>query len=501
MRKKGGNATADQQNLQRLMADCFVVSLPALALFSYILTSFRALGDGDTGWHVAAGQWMITHRAVPRVDIFSYTAHGRPWVAHEWLADLLMGGAYNASGWTGVLLLYAVCAAALVTVIALYLRRWLEPIPAALVLSLVLAGLFPFLLARPHVAAWPLLALWTVTLLRAREEGRVPSAWHALWLVVWANLHGSFVFGLALAGLFAAEAVCTAPVSRRWHDARRWALFGIACLAATLVTPHGLTGLLFPFQLASMPVLGAIAEWRPSDFASIGVFEVVLIAGIGSCLWLGVRLGAWRVLLLALLLHMALAHNRHQAVLLIVGTLVLAEGFAGARGRSEPRFDLGAAMRGQCSELIPLAGILVFLALGVTGWKLALPIERPDTINVPGAALHQLPSALRTARVFNDYNFGGSLSLAGVPVSIDGRADMYGEAAMREYLDLSDHPDASKLLAAQRRWGFEWTILPPGSPLVQLLDMQTGWHRTYADKWAVIHVDDTLFYRLHPLPH
>ena len=92
--------------------------------------------------------------------------------------------------------------------------------------------------------------------------------------------------------------------------------------------------------------------------------------------------------------------------------------------------------------------------------------------------------------MFNEYSFGGSLTLHGIPVYIDGRADMYGEEAMRTYLDLADTPDNARWQAAQRRWGFQWTILPPGKPLVALLDKQPGWRRLYADPWAVVHVTE-----------
>jgi len=498
---KGGTAVEDQaavtqssdrqRQLQRLMLDCFLVLIPALALYCYNLIRLKNLGDGDTGWHIAAGKWIVAHRAVPSTDIFSYTAVGKAWTAHEWLADVLMGLAHGLAGWSGVLLLYAIAMAALGLIMALYLRRWLEPKLAALVLGGVIAGLMPFLLSRPHVTAWPVLAAWTVMLLRAREQDRAPPLWAALLITLWANLHGSFIFGLLLIGPFAAEALFSAPAQRRMRVFREWAIFGIASLIAALVTPYGLHGLLFPFQLTAMPVLGAIEEWLPSDFSTLGVFEVVLLGGLTGCLWLGVKIPLWRLAVVIGMLHMALAHSRHQAVFLIVTSLILACPLARALGKGDPRFNLRTAIAERRRDVQPLFVMMALLALGMTVWRVAVPAVRPDSLNVPATAMAKLPLELKRARVFNEYSFGGSLALEHVPVYIDGRADMYGEKAMRDYLDLADRPDAAKWQAAVRQWGIQWTFLPPGKPLVRLLDNQPGWRRIYADHWAVIHVKDT----------
>ena len=477
-------------SLQKLIPDCFVVLIPVLAVYCYSLIRLQSLADGDTGWHIAAGRWMLAQHDVPATGILSYTAAQTPWTAHEWLADVLMSLGYGLGGWSGILLLYAFVIAGLVLVLALYLRRWLEPKIAALLLAGALVGQFPFLLARPHVIAGPLQALWTVALLRAREEDRAPPLWMALAMMFWANLHGSFIFGLLLIGPFAAEALFAADAGDRMKVVKQWGLFGLVSVLASVISPYGLQALLFPFQLTSMQVLGAINEWLPSDFSSIGVFEVVLLGGLAGCLWAGVRVPIWRLMVVIGLLHMALAHQRHQALFLIVSSLIVAMPLARVLGREGPRFDFGPAMRALRQDLTPFLAVLAAFALGMTVWRIAVPASRPDSLNVPEAALAHVPVPLRQARVFNEYGFGGSLTMHGIPVYIDGRADMYGEAAMRTYLDLVETPDPARWQAEQRRRGFAWTILPPGKPLVRMLDHQPGWQRLYSDEWAVIHIND-----------
>ena len=472
------------------MPDCFVVLVPIVAVYCYSLIRLESLADGDTGWHIAAGRWMLAHRMVPGTGILSYTAAQKPWTAHEWLADVLMALGYGLGGWSGILLIYAIALAGLVAAMALYLRRWLEPKIAALLLTGTLLGQFPFLLARPHVLAGPLQAVWTVALLRAREEDRTPPLWIATVMTLWGNLHGSFIFGLLLIGPFAAEALFSAEAGRRITVVRHWAMFGLASVLASAISPYGVHALLFPFQLTAMPVLAAITEWMPSDFATIGVFEVVLLAGLAGCLLAGARVPFWRLLVVIGLLHMALAHQRHQALFLIVTSLILATPLARALGDGRPRFVFGAALGALRREVAPFLAILAAFAIGMTIWRLVVPADRPDSLNVPEAALAHVPASVRQTRVFNEYGFGGSLTMHGIPVYIDGRADMYGEAALRTYLDLVETPEPAEWQAAQRQWGFQWTILPPGKPLAHMLDHTPGWHRFYADEWAVIHVND-----------
>ncbi|MEX7109610.1 hypothetical protein AB2D30_33805, partial [Pseudomonas aeruginosa] len=80
------------------------------------------LRDGDTGWHLVAGAWIVAHAAVPTTDPFSFSVVGRPWVAHEWLSEVAMYASYRAGGWSGVIVLVGVAMAALFALVAAELR-------------------------------------------------------------------------------------------------------------------------------------------------------------------------------------------------------------------------------------------------------------------------------------------------------------------------------------------------------------------------------------------
>src|SRR6188508_3447610 len=63
------------------------------------------LSDPDSHWHIAVGNWILAHASVPTSDPFSFTFAGQPWIAKEWLSQLLLAGAYTFGGWAGVVVL------------------------------------------------------------------------------------------------------------------------------------------------------------------------------------------------------------------------------------------------------------------------------------------------------------------------------------------------------------------------------------------------------------
>jgi hypothetical protein len=90
--------------------------------------------------------------------------------------------------------------------------------------------------------------------------------------------------------------------------------------------------------------------------------------------------------------------------------------------------------------------------------------------------------------VFNGYSFGGPLILAGIKPYIDGRADLYGDAFVSDYEQIT-RGDRARFNRAVDRFGIRWTMLPPSSsPLIAALDASPRWRRIYADRVGIIHV-------------
>lgn len=469
-----------------------------LAVAAYGLVLFRGgslLLDGDTYWHITTGHWILQHIAVPHRDVLSFTAAGTPWVDHEWLGEVALALAYDAAGWSGLVLLSALAAALAFGLLCRALGRWLPPLPSFVLTVLAYLTVLPGLLCRPHVLALPVLVVWTAGLMAARAESRTPRLLLIPLMTLWANLHGSFLFGLVLIVPLAAEAVLgtlsggetAATPGERRRTAMGWGGFLLGSLIAACVTPNFLRGLIHPLHMMRMPVmLRAIAEWRSPDFQQIQPMEIWLVAALYFILTRGVRLSPLRILLLLGLLHAGLQHARNQILLGLVGPLILAEPLAQFL---RPRDGVVSTVVHRFAA--PLRTGTGAAALVLTGLFVLHPLTRGDDRATPRTALQHVPPALAAQPVLNAYDFGGYLIFRGLRPYIDGRADMYGETFLSDYLELM-HPSKDKLEAALRDRKIAWTLLKPDDGAVAVLDVLPGWRRLYADTVAVVHVRTVL---------
>ena len=67
----------------------------------FLINGSGLLGDTDTYWQIAVGQGILESGAMPRVDIYSFTKPGEPWLSSSWLAQVIYAVSYNLAGWAG----------------------------------------------------------------------------------------------------------------------------------------------------------------------------------------------------------------------------------------------------------------------------------------------------------------------------------------------------------------------------------------------------------------
>lgn len=459
----------------RIVFATFVIALPLV-----LATSGKIFKDGDTSWHVATGRWIIAHGRVPTSDPFSFTMPGHPWVAHEWGADLLFAAAFGLAGFAGLAALFTLALTALLLIVFRHGQRSVGPIGILITLSCLIVALGPFALARPHVLVWPLMAWWTSSLLRKANRGLGPPWWLPALMVLWVNLHASFVLGFVIYAAAAGDALISRHASPRLI--KRWLVIGAFCVAATLINANGGSALLFPFTVTRMATLHLIDEWRSSAFSDTPFFFVILVAVVGLALFKGVRVPLFRLGLLLVLLGMAFVQVRHQASLAIVAALILPACLAGAGRRGAPGPVGWTAPRRLAQwALITVPSLLV----------LALPIVPPEGPANPRSLIAAVPHELRSKPVFNEYSFGGPLIMVGIRPYIDGRADMYGDAFFAEYAKISEG-DMRRFQRAVDRYAIGWTMLQTSNTrLIEALDASPQWQRLHSDKVGVIHVRRT----------
>ena len=475
------------------------------ALFVLVLFLPTILTDTDTLWQIRTGEWILDHRAIPAIDPFSYTAGGKPWFAHEWLAETLMAVVWRAAGMAGIMILAAAAMGLTGAIVLRHARRFLPGIYAVLALIVALSNAAPSLLARPHLLAWPCLALWCAGLANARAQRVTPSFWLLPVMLIWVNLHGSFIIGLIMGFALMLEAVCDNPANAR-RVLSDWTGFLLAAFAVTLLNPDGLSGALFPIQMIGMKSLVWIGEWQPTDFGRIQPLELMILAGLALGLSGAVRLPPMRWLILLGLVHGALAHARNGQLLGLIGILILAEPLGASLGRGGASLGLGrggaslgrggASLgpgRGGATRLPPVwrpvATAAAMIALAAMAARLALPLDPGLTGEAFATLVNRVPPAVRATPVLNDYSLGGNLIFAGQRPFIDSRADLYGDAFLTAYRDIAA-AGQMPVIATLTRHDIGWTIFPAGHPIVAILDHMPRWHRLLEAEGMIIHARD-----------
>lgn len=466
--------------------------------FALVLFLPPILNDGDTLWQISTGAWILDHRAIPVTDPFSFTAGHVRWFAHEWLAETLMALAFRAGGMPGVMVLTAAAVGATTGLLLRHLRQFLPGPYALAALAVALCNAAPSMLARPHLLAWPCLVLWCGGLVAARARRTAPSVALLPVMLLWVNLHGSFMLGLLLPVAFMIEALCDPGVDRR-RVCADWAGFIAAAWMVALLNPDGLAGLLFPVHMLGLHSLAWIGEWEPADFSHFSPLEVTLLGGLALGLSGKARLPPVRLLLLLGLVHAALAHGRNEQLLGLVGVLVLAEplgaslardtahdgassgmptGMPAATHAGTPMSSRTAWRRRSAAMLIALAALTL---------RMAVPLSPARTGATFAAMLTSVPASLRDRPVLNAYGLGGLLIFNGVRPFVDSRADLYGDAFLARYRRITA-PDRAELARTLSAYDIAWTIFPSGHAVVAAMDQQPGWKRLVDANGIVIHV-------------
>jgi hypothetical protein len=448
--------------------------------------------DPDVWWHLKVGATLLSTHRWPTVDSYSFTARGSPWIAYEWLGEVLLAAVQRAGGFRGLMALDLVLAVAiLVALYALATMRCGNSKAAFVICAMLLPLVYPSCSLRPQMFGYLFLVLTLIVLARFRRGHT-----GALWLLpplflIWVNTHGSFVLGLFALGVYWASGLVEIHwgelESRLWTSGERLRLELVALLSviALTITPYGAETCLYPLNMAfSQPInVANIQEWQSMSFdAFYGQLFLALV--LGFVLAQVTLRPAWRLEELVLFFAGVAAACVHLRFLLVFVPFC-APLLAVVAARGIPPYD-------PANDKYALNAVLMTLVVAAIFWFFPSRARLESIVEEkwPVKAVANLKLYPAFLPMYNTYGYGGYLiwQLDGKnKVFVDGRADVYERVGvLADYLTISRLGVAAPFLLDA--YGIQSCLIDRDEPLGTLLGNLPGWQKIYGDPHSTLYV-------------
>jgi tetratricopeptide (TPR) repeat protein len=495
-------------------------ALFGLALAYAFVAGLRTVADFDVGWLLATGRYLVSHHAVPRTEVLSYTAYGVPWI-YPPFGGALLYLAYAVGGFAALSWINAVACAAVIAVAVgrprlLTCALAILAVPSIAFRTAPRAELFTTFFFAAYLAL-----LWKHPPERKEEGNEKRFLWLLpLIMLVWVNVHPGFVVGLVLLGVYVAQELLESCSASRRPDAKARlksaAPWIVLSMLATLVNPWGVkvyAGLLAQNKVAQLHS-ALIGEWsgvRLTAASFAGAFQLrdpnssywwlLVFACFAAAMALYRRQFA-NALLLAGAAYLSVEHLRFQALFAIAVIVIAGEVF------SHPLPSPFSLDRTTVRNIAPAAAAVIIAALAL--------LHIADTIDnrsylangelssfgaglswwYPQGAAQFIESNALPGQLFNDYNSGGYLTLRLGPQYrdfADGRALPFALEVLTLQSRLVESPPDSALWTQEAdRYGINTILLSlarsgglESVPLKQYCE-SSEWKPVYLDDVSIV---------------
>jgi hypothetical protein len=453
--------------------------------------------DSDIWWHLKVGDWIIEHFALPHTGILSRTVADRPWVAYSWGYEVLLSRAYAWFGLLGIGL-YGVVLTIGVAVASFWMLRRLSGRfwPAYLLTGIVcLAFLFNGM-PRPVNFSQILYCVTLALILQAQRTGSVRVLyWLPLVFFFWANLHIQFIYGLFALGLFVGVNLVQRML-RSFGLRSDFVLETVlplnlllavlaASFAATMIGPN----LYHPYVVvleytkAKFPY-SVIIELQPLTFTHYSHFLELFIgaAGFYAVGWQK-KLDLFKLALLTVASVVAYRTMRDAWFICLSAAACIAD-FPVSKESLESRKEWTNGWRELAGVSAGVVLLLLIVAPAVDFNSRGL--DRAISNDFPVNAINYLRRNPVPGPLYNNLNWGGFLMwyLPELPVSIDGRNDLYGDKLDELFYDTQSAFPSYATDPYLDQAGV--VVLDSTLPLAKVLTIDPRFRLIYQDKIATV---------------
>ncbi len=474
-----------------------------LAAISFLVAIIPIRGN-DFWWQLKLGELIFNQRAIPTTNIFAWTLPpDHPFFYGAWLGELLLYLPHRLGGLELLIFVRNLLALAFFALVAYEARQrsgsWRI---AAFVVLLFYVMALNNLTLRTQIWAWLPFMLIALVLHRFTSGKCSPSGYRQwlllcpLLMLVWVNVHGSYILGLVLVGSYlVGEALRALFKQPGALDPTHIAWLGIASAltaAATLVNPRGI-GIYTYFMglMTDAPSQGLIAEWQspsPNGIANLAFFVSILLL-ILVLAYSRYRPSLTDLLLILGFLWLAWSGQRYIVWFGAIAMPILAQGLAQIPNRLPVFTEQRSWLNAVIILLLFIPALLVqpwfvsSLPLPQSYWQIAYPgsPEGPlvglDTPIEAAAYLKTHPGG----RLFNEMGYGSYLiwALPDQGVFIDPRVELYPYEQWQDYIHISQGIQYAELL---ERYGADRVLLDVylQAGLAEALASDPGWHMEFS---------------------
>lgn len=467
------------------------------------------LDDGDTGYHIRAGEIILNTFEIPRLDPFSFIEPPLKWTAHEWLSEVIMAGIHRLFDLTGVVIFFSFFLSFTFYLFYILLRLDHENILVLWPVALIAVGCTTFhWLARPHVFSFIFIIIWHYILERYQYKNKNYLYFLPLSMILWVNLHGGYIIGFVLIGIYFISNLIDGYLKPEEDKnsaktkIKNFIVYGLACLLASLINPFGYKILFFPFNLVNNKFLMAnVGEFMATNLQIEHPFKYFLFFTLVVLMKSKRRLNTNELMIFILFTYMALYSVRYTTIFTILCTPILLKHLN--EGLSLPNYRVIEKLKIRSNNIAnfdsknkgyiwPILIVIVVLFLA----KSDLLNYRFKADKYPVNAVNFILKERIPGNMFNNDEFGDYLIYKAYPnykVFFDGRIDMYGTDHVKNFL---------KVIKLEPNWGdvielynIGWVFHNADSLLSRYLYERPDWHLIYADDTTHIYVKNTPVYQ------
>lgn len=436
--------------------------------------------NGDWGWQIKAGQWMVNNRSLLLDDIFSWLSSDlkTTWYNQEWLSEIIMYIFSTFTYGTEILIILATAIILFLCFKLSTLYKYDTSIPRIIFTGFMIVSAF-MIKPRPFIAG---LIFFIIELYIIERHKINPTSKGIYFIpviaVLWINFHGGssnlsyillIIYSFSRSVRFKLGDIVSNPLVKK-ECLKLWAT-SIITFFSLMINPYGIKMLIYPYtNMFDSQMTTHVTEWHSPSIKTPGDWIIFALTALLIFLIFVLKqdkIDLHDILSGGFCILMAFVSYRHVIFLWVISFLI-------------------ANKYMHTYESIK-KNVLTYICIGLIAFNLTLLLSGSNTSKkedyINSEAIEYLQNE-QHERLYNSYNFGGYLIMNDIPVFMDGRYELYASTTFSDYIDIYNMmPGAHKLIG---KYNFDCFITDKECALWEYLSTNDNYKLVYDDDFLSI---------------